>query len=124
MIKHSWHRRSGKTSAAIMLSWETGLPIYFCGWVPAHVKGKLTNQVSSLKGLRGVVVDNYEVATKEDKAILATMTDVHVFGTFGPDADDYRIADAEQMSYMTKAVSDGLISHDFMLREMNITARR
>jgi len=124
MIKHSWHRRSGKTSAAIMKSWEMGVPIYFCGWVPAHVKGKLTNQTSHLQGLKGVVVDNYEVATREDKAILATMTDVEVYGTFGPDADDYRIADAEQMAYMTKAVNEGIISHDLMLREMNITARK
>ena len=129
IIKHSWPRRSGKTGAAVMTAMQRGWKYYNCGgclWTSRQFNGGISPTLiaSSLNGLKCVVVDNYEVATDEDLTLISLMQDVEIFGTFGPDADDYRIPSSEKWLLILKDVDSGLISMDMALTEFNITPKR
>ena len=127
-VTHSWPRRSGKTGAAVMTAIQRGWKYYNCGgsgWTSRQFNGGISPSLiaTSLHGLRCVVVDNYELATDEDRAILSTMQDAEIFGTFGPDADDYRIPSADQWLRVLDNVNAGLISMDMALTEFNIAPK-
>ncbi len=121
VYKHSWPRRSGKTGAAIMRALERGYKYYSCGFVTEYTRD-LPFRADTLRGLKNVVADNYECATEEEKAILETMDNVIIFGTFGPDANDYKIVDSKMWGLILEDVERGIISMEFALREFNITA--
>jgi len=119
MRKHSWPRRSGKTGAAIMKSLETGWKYYSCGFVTDHVKN-LPFRADTLRGLEFAVIDNYEFATQEELEIIATLNDCEVFGTFGSDADDYRIPTSDEWKLIVESVKNRYISTRMALKEFNI----
>lgn len=126
---HSWPRRSGKTGAAIMTAIQRRWKYYNCGGQARTARvfnGRISPNMitTSLKGLCGVVVDNYEVATEEERALIVPMLHdgrCEVFGTFGIIEGDYRIGDVEIMRAVEKNVAMGVMSREIALRElMNI----
>jgi len=127
-VSHSWPRRSGKTGAAVMTAMQRGWKYYNCGgsgWTSRQFNGGISPSLitTSLVGINSIVVDNYEFATDEEKTLIALMQDVEVFGTFGPDADDYKIPTAEKWVMVLQDVEAGLLSLDMALKEFNITKR-
>ena len=126
---HSWPRRSGKTGAAMMMAIQRGWKYYNCGgseWTTRQFKGGVSQHMitTSLVGVGGVVVDNYEIATQEDRELLAPLlasNRCEVFGTLGCIDGDYRIGDVERMRAAEKGIADGIMSRKTALRElMNI----
>lgn len=124
-MKHSWPRRSGKTGAALMTAMQRGWMYYNCGgekWNDNMFGGGISPSLitTDLRGLKSAVIDNYEVATKEDKELIACLEDSEIYGTFGCDADDYKMVSAEQWKLIQRDVEMGLISLKYALREFNI----
>lgn len=122
-IKHSWPRRSGKTGAAIMKCVEEG----FMYWSPAtyawkqKLRASTSIEFASRPCLR-CVIDDYEHCTEEQRALIAPLEGVHIFGTFGSNADDYRIGDAKAAMMAMESVEAGLISFELAMRDiMNIS---
>lgn len=128
-MKHSWPRRSGKTGAAIMTAMQRGWKYYNCGgsaWTTRQFNGGISQALiaTSLHGLKFAVIDNYEYATDEDKRIIATMDDTEIYGTFGCNAEDYRMVSSEKWKLIQEDIKNGLISHKHALSEFNISNRR
>jgi len=126
---HSWPRRSGKTGAALMTAMQRGWKYYNCGGEECTERlfggGICPNLITtSLVGVSGVVVDNYSVATTEDRVVIQMLLGeglCEVFGTFGVVDGDYRIGDVERMRAVEKHVADGIMPRETALRElMNI----
>lgn len=116
---HSWPRRSGKTTSAIGVAEYLRIPYYSCGFIP---KGfKIERLVTTLKDVQYAVIDNYEHASPKEKALISKMTDSHLYGTFGSEADDYRIGGKKEAKAMRLALEEGVVGWDMALRDfMNI----
>jgi len=125
-MKHSWPRRSGKTGAAIMTAMQRGWKYYNCGgseWTNRQFNGGVSQTLiaTTLRGLECAVIDNYEHATNEEKEIIATLNDSEIYGTFGCEAEDYRIVSADKWKLIQEDINNGLISRKLALREFNIS---
>ena len=99
-----------------MAAIQNGWKYYNCGGEQWNKHSGLTDAIgrtvitNSLKGLKNVVVDNYEHATEEDKAILATMDCVEAFGSMGRIDGDWKIGTVEAWKVACMSVDAGLIS--------------
>jgi len=109
-----------------MTAIERGWKYYNCGgseWTSRQFRGYISPSLitESLIGVDGVVIDNYEFASKEDRDIIASIPHVEIYGTFGSDAEDYRMIDAKSWKSIQKDIQAGMISLSLALREFNIS---
>ena len=121
---HSWPSRSGKTGAAIMKAAELGVPCYTCGAVHSHKRGLVKElTVMSCVGQKTMVIDDYELATKDMRDAISCVPDVHIFGTLGFIYGDYKLPTADKWKKVLESVACGEISMKTALIEYNIVPK-
>jgi len=109
-----------------MTAIQRGWKYYNCGteaWTTRQFKGIISQNLiaTNLKEVSGVVVDNYEQATLEEKAIIAPLLNeglCECFGTMGIIDGDYRIGGVEERRAAEKAISTGMMSREIALRDL------